>query len=234
MFVFRRDPDAHLGAGVAFTSAALDLALGPDAAAQRAAHDRLAASLGVPVAVTTQVHGREVVHATAEPGASGMVDLTHHRADALVTTQPGLALAVRVADCVPICIVAQDAAAVAAVHAGRVGLLEGVVPAAVAALRRHTRAPLRAWVGPHVCGACYEVPADMADDASRRWGTPRTHTSWGTPSIDLGAAALAQLAAGGVWVESVGGCTLHDAGLHSHRGGASGRQVGVVWLAPRA
>lgn len=232
MFCFRRDPDAVLGAGVAFTSGALDLGQAQDAAARRAAHDRLAAELGVPIAVVTQVHENAVVHATAEPGASGLVDITGQEADALVTTQPGLAVAVRVADCVPICIVAEDASVVAAVHAGRNGLLRGVICRAVEVMRTHTGVGLRAWVGPHVCGACYEVPRAMAEDGWGRLGIDPTDTTWGTPSLDLGAATLAQLAAAGVRAEAVGRCTLHDPGLHSHRGGSTGRQVGVAWIAP--
>ena len=233
MFVFRRDPDAALGIGVAFTSARLDLGDHQGAAPRAAAFDVLGAALGIPVAAVQQVHGRDVVRAEVVAGASGVVDLTAERADAIVTTQAGLGIAVRVADCLPICLAAVDGSAVAAVHAGRDGLLEGVIGAAVAALREHTSAGLVSWVGPHICGACYEVPADMASDAAARLGVPRATTSWGTPAIDLGAAAVAQLVDAGVPVEVVGGCTLHATGSHSHRGGSTGRQVGVVWIGAR-
>ncbi|MBB1493691.1 polyphenol oxidase family protein [Propioniciclava sp. MC1595] len=235
MFVFRRDPDADLGVGVAFTSADLDLSDGQGETGREAAYAALAASLGVPVAVTTQVHSDGVlaVGEQTAPAASGLVDLTGQQADALVTTRPGVALAVRVADCVPICIAAADGSAVAAVHAGRSGLMQGVIAAAVDRLRADTDADLVGWVGPHVCGACYEVPAAMAEDAVARLGIAPTTTSWGTPSIDLGAAALAQLGEAGVDATAVGGCTLHGTGLHSHRGGDAGRQVGLVWIAPR-
>lgn len=233
MFVFRRDPDATLGVGVAFTSADLDLGDRQDAGARAAAYARLGAALGVPIAAVSQVHGSDVVRATAGPGASGLVDLTARRADALVTTQPGLAVAVRVADCVPICVAATDGSAVAAVHAGRNGLLRGVIGAAVAELRSVTDAELVAWVGPHVCGRCYEVPDDMARDAAARLGTPVPTTRWGTLGIDLGAAARTQLEAGGVRVTEVGGCTLEERHLHSHRRDAdrAGRMVGLVWRA---
>ncbi len=234
MFVFRRDPDAQLGVGVAFTSADLDLGDRQDAEARSRAYARLADALGVPVAVAAQVHGADVLHVQGSGTADdGLVDLTDHRADALVTATRGVALAVRVADCVPICLAAADGSAVAAVHAGRQGLLDGVIGAAVAELRSLTDAPLLAWVGPHVCGTCYEVPDAMAADAAGRLGTEVPTTRWGTRGIDLGAGARRQLEVAGVEVTELGACTLEDDRLHSHRRDAerSGRMVGLVWRA---
>lgn len=233
IFHWIADPDAD-GVGVAFTSDALDLGDRQPAADRARAFAALAAELGVPIAVVSQVHGREVVTVAEVPEAPALLDLTGNRADALVTTRRGVGLAVRVADCLPVLLAASDGSAIAAAHAGRTGLLAGVLPATVAALRTHSDAPLRAWVGPHICGACYEVPEELAADAAARLGTPRTRTSWGTPSIDLGAGAAAQLDALGVAVVAAGECTLHGSGLHSHRRGAeAGRQVGVVWLPDR-
>ena len=56
-------------------------------------------------------------------------------------------------------------------------------------------------------------------------------TSWGTPSLDLGAAATAQLEALGVEVARLDPCTRTTAELHSYRrdGAAAGRQAAVVW-----
>ena len=231
MFVYRRDPDALLGAGVAFTSAALDLGDRQDAAARQAAFGRVSGALGVPVAIVAQVHGASVVRLDAPAAGAGLIDLTDHRADALVTTVRGVAIAVRVADCVPICVAAEDGAAVAAIHAGREGLLAGVIEAAVVQVRRVSGARLRAWIGPHVCGACYEVPDAMALDAAARLGVPAPRTTRGTLGIDLGGAARRQLEASGVAVTGVGGCTLTDPRLHSHRGGSPGRMAGIAWLA---
>ena len=101
MFWFRRDPDARLGVGVAFTTAALDLGDGRERQARDADLARLSAALGVPVAIVAQVHGADVCEVGATE-ATTVVDLTAQQADALVTTEPGVALAVRVADCVPV------------------------------------------------------------------------------------------------------------------------------------
>ncbi len=235
MFWYRRDPDAQLGVGVAFTSADLDLGDLRDRAGRDADLARLGDALGVPVAIVAQVHGDRVVRAPAATGAGPVLDLTGEQADALWTTEPGLAVAVRVADCVPVVLAAADGSAVAAVHAGRPGLLNGVIGRAVETLREATQGPLLAWVGPHVCGACYEVPAAMAAEASQALGIPATTTTWGTPSLDLTAAALRQLADAGVTAEQVGGCTREEAALHSYRRDAelAGRLVGLAWMPRR-
>ena len=230
MFWFRRDPDARLGVGVAFTTAALDLGDGRERQARDADLARLSAALGVPVAIVAQVHGADVCEVGATE-ATTVVDLTAQQADALVTTEPGVALAVRVADCVPVLVAAEDGSAVAAVHAGRPGLLAGTIGAAVSRLRSLSGVPLRAWVGPHVCSECYEVPAEMAEEAAAALGVEPTVTRWGTPSLDLTAAAARQLAEAGVPAEFVGGCTREEADLYSYRrdGSSSGRLVGAVW-----
>lgn len=237
MFWFRRDPDARLGVGVAFTSADLDLGDLRDRAARDADLARLGAALGVPVGIVAQVHGNAVVRAARppSPGDVAPLDLTCERADALWTSEPGLAVAVRVADCVPVCLAADDASVVAAVHAGRPGLLNGVLGRAVADLRAVTDAPLRAWIGPHVCASCYEVPGAMAREASAALGIASATTSWGTPALDLTAAAVRQLEAAGVATEFVGGCTREEPRLHSYRrdGADAGRLVGAIWIAER-
>ena len=91
--------------------------------------------------------------------------------DALVTAEPGTVLMVRVADCVPVLLADAGRGVVAAVHAGRPGLAAGVVPAAVAAMRALGADRVTAWVGPHVCGACYEVP-DRLRGRGRRASCP--------------------------------------------------------------
>lgn len=161
-------------------------------------------------------------------------------ADAIVTGTPGVALAVRVADCLPVLLAAPTAGVVAAVHAGRVGLADGILPAAVATVRRRATAhgapgdvPVRAWIGPAVCAACYEVPAALRDAVAARVPAVAATTSWGTPALDLAGGAAAQLAALGVPSRRIGGCTRTDTDLFSHRrdGDAAGRQAGLVWLA---
>lgn len=231
MFTYLRDPGAD-GVGVAFTSAALDLGdASPTRAVDAAA---LAAALGVPVAVTRQVHGRAVTRVRAADAAGSALLVVPGAADALVTTDRGVALAVRVADCVPVLLADARVGAVAAVHAGRAGLLAGVLDAALDELAGLGASDVEAWIGPHICGACYEVPPELAADAAARLGVSVPATRWGTVGVDQTAAAQAHLAARGVRIHTEAlACTYERPDLHSHRrdGEASGRQVGLVWLA---
>lgn len=156
-------------------------------------------------------------------------------ADGLATDLPGVALLVRVADCVPVLLADPEQGLVAAVHAGRPGLVAGVVPRALAALRDLGARRLVAWVGPHVCGGCYEVPEQMRSEVAAVVPEAYAETSWGTPAVDIGAGVVAQLrAADGleapVELVEVGRCTLEDDDLFSYRrqGSESGRLAGVV------
>ncbi|WP_233493623.1 polyphenol oxidase family protein [Desertihabitans brevis] len=209
--------------------------------------DRVRSALDVHTVVALgQVHTPDVVQVTPElvagwgehghlgsslPGQSRLPV-----ADAMVATDAigtGVALAIRVADCLPVVLTDPAAGVVGAAHAGRVGLLAGVLTNTVDAMRRAGAGRISATIGPHVCGACYEVPTEMQDAAARQHPRIRATTSWGTPSLDLGAAARDQLEQQGVTVHSLGRCTRTDEELHSHRrdGAQSGRQAALVWFA---
>jgi YfiH family protein len=178
------------------------------------------------VAYLHQVHGSEVVVAD-ESAASGW---SPPEADALVTTEPGVTLMVRAADCVPVLLADEEGAVIGAVHSGRPGLAARVVPATVAAMRRLGAGRLTAWIGPHVCGRCYEVPAAMRDEVAAVEPASRATTSWGTPSLDLGAGVCAQLVRDDVEVVDLSRCTRESPDLFSYRrdGHASGRQAGII------
>ena len=173
-----------------------------------------------------QVHGVDV--AVVEPQSP----VARPEADALVTREPDVVLMVRVADCLPVLLHAPDIGAVAAVHCGRLGLLAGVVPRTLETLRAWGETGITAWIGPHVCGACYEVPAAMQDEVVAVVPAARATTSWGTPSLDLGAGVRAQLEAGGATVVDVSRCTREAADLYSYRrdGLGAGRQAGLIRL----
>ena len=196
--------------------AALNLAghVDDDPARVDANRSRLARAAGLDedaLVFAEQVHGAgvAVVDRAASRARSGSVP----EVDALVTTTSGLGLVVLAADCLPVLLADAGAGVVAAAHAGRQGLLGGVLQATLAAMRELGATPggTTAVLGPAACGACYEVPQDMADDAERRLPGSRGTTRRGTASVDLAAGARAVLQAAGVGsVGQVGGCTLEQ------------------------
>ncbi len=169
-----------------------------------------------------QVHGTAV--AVMEAGSATP------EADAMVSC--GLPLAVMVADCIPAVMVgeAPDGPVLAAVHAGRPGLAAGVIPAAVERMRALGAVGIQAWLGPSICGACYEVPAALRDDVAAAIPATWSTTRWGTPGLDLPAGARDQLEAADVDVRYSGPCTLENQDLFSYRRNKdTGRFAGLVW-----
>ncbi|MCW2833481.1 MAG: laccase [Nocardioides sp.] len=235
MFVFRDTLEAtstdssESRVDVAFTDSTLDLGEGPDADLQRLDDHltQLGTACGTRIVRMHQVHGADV---STVSGAN----VPPPQADALVTTQTGVALMARAADCVPVLLADARAGVIGAVHNGRPGLVARVVPAAVARMRELGAAEITAWVGPHVCGRCYEVPATMREEVAALVPESFAETSWGTPSLDIGAGVRAQLAADAVQVVSIERCTREDPELHSYRrdGAAAGRLAGLIWRTP--
>lgn len=186
------------------------------------------------VAALSQVHGSEVAVVGPAGPSRDLYGHLHARGDGLVTTQSSTTLMVRAADCVPVLLADPERRVVGAAHCGRGGLVAGIVAATVAAMRDLGAIEVRAWLGPRVCGSCYEVPATMRDEVAGAVPASRATTSWGTPSLDVGAGVHAQLGELGVPVEDVGGCTVESPGLFSYRrdGPESGRMAGLVRMDP--
>ena len=212
---------------VAFTDVSLSLGDAADDAVRADALAQVARETGATPVLMHQVHGAAVesVESLESVGRAPSCD-------ALLTSQPGVALLARAADCVPVLLADPATGWIAAVHSGRPGLAGGVVPAAVAAVRERGGDPTIAWIGPHVCGACYEVPADLQEQVATVVPEARSTTSWGTPGLDLGAGVRAQLAAAGIDdVRTVDACTREDASWPSYRrdGDAATRFAGVIW-----
>lgn len=202
--------------------------VGDDPAAVAANRARLAAAIGHPLIWMNQVHGDRV------EVVDGLRDAAVDDTDALVTAEPGLALAVLSADCVPVLMADARAGVVAAVHAGRVGAAAGVVARTLEAMLgvgAHAD-DISALLGPAVSGRNYEVPAAMADEVEAALPGSRTTTSAGTPGLDLRAGIACQLKDLGVTAIDIDPrCTVDDTSLFSHRRGApTGRMASVVWI----
>jgi YfiH family protein len=182
-----------------------------------------------------QVHGSTVavVDATT-PESSSPLGRTVPATDALVTADPSTALAVLVADCVPVLLADDTAGVIGAAHAGRRGLHHGVVPATVERMvalgARTDRLTVR--LGPAVCGLCYEVPADMRDEVASVVPAAAATTRQGTPALDIRAGLVEQLERIGVSTPIVSAtCTVEDEEFYSYRrDGVTGRFAGVIWF----
>ncbi|WP_225633686.1 peptidoglycan editing factor PgeF [Streptomyces solaniscabiei] len=207
-------------------------AVGDDPAAVTANRELAAKSLGVdPARVVwmNQVHGADVAVVDAPWG-----DRPVPRVDAVVTAERGLALAVLTADCVPVLLADPVAGVAAAAHAGRPGLVAGVVPAAVRAMTELGADPARivARTGPAVCGRCYEVPEEMRAEVAAAEPAAHAVTSWGTPALDVSAGVHAQLERLGVCDRAQSPvCTRESKDHFSYRRDrTTGRLAGYVWL----
>jgi YfiH family protein len=199
----------------------------PQAVATNRAH--LAAFAGVPpdrLVVLAAISGGPVavVEGAEAPEVSGV--------EALVTTQPDLALAVIAADCVPVLLADDGAGVVAVAHAGRRGVAAGIVGQTLTAMLALGAQPptLRAWIGPAICGRCYEVGDDVAAEVTAVAPAAAATTSWGTTALDLPAAVAAELVAVGVSdLTRDPRCTAEDPLLFSYRrDGRTGRQACLV------
>lgn len=122
---------------------------------------RFAAELGAAPVWLDQVHGADVVLLKAGDADAGR---PLPRADAAVSTVPGLACAVLVADCLPVLLCSDNGLAVGAAHAGWRGLAGGVLENTLALLCREagcTPAQVQAWMGACIGPREFEVGADV-------------------------------------------------------------------------
>jgi YfiH family protein len=86
--------------------------------------------------------------------------------DGLITNRPGIVLAVRVADCLPVLMADPVRRAVGAFHAGWRGTLARIVEKGVGEFRRQfgsDPADMKAAIGPGIHRCCYEVSEDFRD-----------------------------------------------------------------------
>jgi polyphenol oxidase len=185
---------------------------------------RLCAAVGAEperLAMNRQVHGA-VVH-RAEAGERS------RPGDGLWTDEERLPMLKLTADCLPIALVRSNGGArLALLHAGRLGLLEGVVDAGVAAVGP---GPVAAAIGPGIGPCCYEVGDDIRDAYRARFGDGVVRGR----KLDLWRAAeLALRAAGVERVERIDRCTscnAHEFFSHRRDAGVTGRQGVVGYVA---
>jgi len=167
-----------------------------------------------------QVHGTKVI----EHGGDGAGWVRIEGADGHVALGPGIAMAVTVADCIPVFLAHADGAA-GIVHAGWRGVAGQIVVRALdqLAARGVDVGGVHVHLGPAICGRCYEVGPDVYEQLTG-WSTIRTR------HVDLRALVAEQVKERGVArVTASPHCTRCDNDrFFSHRAGDAGRQVAVI------
>ena len=210
------------GAEIRFTTVADgDFSDGAEPAAREAAQRRI---VDRPWVTVHQVHGDAVVVADASTPAG--LD-----ADAVVTGDRSIALAVRTADCAPVALA--GGGLVGVVHAGWRGLVAGVVEQAVTRMRDLGARDVVAALGPCVHASCYQFGEAELDEVAARFGDGvRSRTADGKPALDVPEAVRVAVAAATVrLVHDAKVCTACSRSHWSHRArGDTERQATVVWL----
>lgn len=160
-----------------YESLNLGLHVGDDGADVLANRRLVAAALGADIGdmvFCDQAHGREARVVTAGDRGRGSLSLDDAitRTDALVTAEPGIVLAVMVADCVPIVLYDPVAHVLACAHAGWRGTVARVTEAAVTAMRALGASPasIVAGIGPAISPRRYQVGEDVLDAARQCFG----------------------------------------------------------------
>ena len=196
----------------------------------------LADAIGATPVWLNQVHRARVVRLSSADRAP---DAPVHTADASITTEPGIACAVQVADCLPVLFAAPRGRAVGAAHAGWRGLAAGVLEATldrVCAVAGCRPDEVQTWFGACIGATRFEVGSDVLDafGASSPTGAPRfVAQGSGKWLADLPGLACDRLRAAGVRALDGGRwCTVSDASrfFSFRRDRITGRMAALVWI----
>ena len=180
-----------------------------------------------------QIHSPTVTEVTTDT-LNNLGEKPVEATDALITTLHGVGLAVLTADCVPLLLSDDVAGVIAAVHAGRMGARNGIVPRTIARMEQLGAVPahIHALMGAAISGENYELPAEIVADVEKRLPGSRTATKQGTEGLDVRAGLTRQLLSLGVTnIDADPRCTYSTEDFFSYRrDGKTGRQAGVVWM----
>lgn len=198
-----------------------------------ARYDRLAGDLGMRcAAIARQVHGVRTVRVE---GCTGPGLRVVGEADGLTGTAPGVLLVVTAADCVPVFVVDCEGRARALLHAGWQGTAAGILEGAIGELEENPGVAPRdlvVYLGPAICGRCYEVGSDVLRAFGLEANGPRC--------VDLRHELARRAVASGVSADRVRQspwCTrCGPVPFHSHRasGSGAGRMAAFLGALPPA
>jgi YfiH family protein len=227
-------PARHGFSTVVLGSMGLTGAADPEAVIQR--RRQLADQVGFDLdraLMTVQEHGANVATFHRRQPEGGQCVFS---TDALATDVPGQAIVTYHADCFPLLFVDSSRGVVAGAHAGWRGTLAGVATHTAQTLQTAYGSwpgQLDVLIGPGICGRCYQVGDDVAQQFSARYGREDQYLAadHGDRRLDLEAVLRLQLEDAGIApdrIKGAGWCTREEDRWFSHRGGRAGRFLSVV------
>lgn len=237
---FSRGAWGALGDGEASPAPGLNLGAlcGDDAAHVARNRQLLATSIGRPISWLKQVHGRDVYDPDQHPADAQGQQPPEPAADAQISIRPDRALAVLVADCLPVLFADRQGRVVGSAHAGWRGLLDGVLESTVQQMRaRVPDADIVAWLGPCIGPGAFEVGEEVRSAFVSRSAeaeaafVPGSYAGKWLANLPL----LARQRLARAHVDEVidsGLCTVsHPEQFWSFRRDRScGRMAGLIWL----
>lgn len=150
--------------------------------------------------------------------------------DSVITNVPKLAIALSVADCLPIVLIDQQSKSIGLIHAGWKGLKKGIIAKTVEAMiKEYGSQPknIRAIIGPSVCVDCYEVGDKFLENFDEKFYMLKNDMTF----LDLAAIAKSQLDYLGIdSVEKNRICVSENTNFFSYRrdNGKTGRNLAVA------
>lgn len=202
-----------------FDSANFGDHVGDDPADVKVNRSILSDQIGIPIVYMNQTHSDRVVlveNAQETPDA-----------DSLITTEHDLALAVMVADCIPLLL--KSDIAVAAVHVGRRGLMNKITRKTIEAMRDLGAERINSYIGPNICGNCYEVSIEIFNEVTESFPSADSSSRTGKLTLDLVSGLKSDLKDTVIMDHS--SCVFEDPKSFSYRrNGITGRQAGVIWF----
>jgi len=221
----------------AFESMNLSYRVGDEPERVRKNYEKLKKVLGISEIITAhQVHGGKVLDLDREEIEPEV--LRNKEADAIITRRRGIGIGVLVADCFPVILAERQKRILVVAHAGRRGVLAGVVENSVRAVQERggDKAEIVGVVGAGICQRCYSVDEEVVkgfQDIFPDMGRGFWSRNGERYQLDLRSAVLWILKRMGILdfqIEKIGLCSCCEQEFFSHRGGRGGRQIGLAWL----
>jgi YfiH family protein len=220
-------PSLPEGFALFYTTVDFEGRLNADAAATLMRIVRERFGIEAALATCTQLHGRNVVRATT----SGECD----SCDGLWSSEPGTALGIKVADCLPVTIADMERGVIANVHSGWRGAVQKIAAEAIHAIGGLTPTA-HVWLGPSIRVCCFEVGEEVVGQFRESYAEAESFVDRGgvKPHIDLPGLTAALLIQRGIAPQNIhdsGLCTRCDGSIfHSYRrdGGRSGRNLAIA------